>query len=188
MECSNEACDKGVHAKGLCNTHYARLLRHGDPLHAGRVTCKTPEESFMTRAIPDPESDCILWAGAKKKEGYGMIAVNGKPYSAHRYAWERVNGPIPDGLQADHRCLNPPCVNVAHLRLVTGAQNQQNRKLESHGNTGIRGVHWNRAQQRYQATYGLNGFQIHVGYFDDLEEAAEAVSKARMAAMKYTQN
>jgi hypothetical protein len=37
--------------------------------------------------------------------------------------WEQVNGPIPEGLQLDHLCSVPSCVNPDHLEPVTPAEN-----------------------------------------------------------------
>lgn len=42
---------------------------------------------------------------------------------AHRVAWIKAHGPIPDGLQVLHRCDNPPCVLLAHLFLGTPQNN-----------------------------------------------------------------
>lgn len=41
----------------------------------------------------------------------------------HRYAYERVHGLIPDGMQVDHICIVTSCVSPKHLQLVTQAQN-----------------------------------------------------------------
>jgi hypothetical protein len=51
--------------------------------------------------------------------------VDGEKCYSHRVYWERENGPIPEGLQIDHLCRNPGCVNPAHLELVTNAENTQ---------------------------------------------------------------
>jgi hypothetical protein len=63
-------------------------------------------------------SDCVRWHGHIKANGYGQAHVNRRPVYAHRLAWERANGPIPDGAQVHHRCGNRACVNVAHLELL----------------------------------------------------------------------
>ena len=39
--------------------------------------------------------------------------------------WERERGPIPEGLQLDHLCGVPSCVNLDHLEPVTGAENSR---------------------------------------------------------------
>jgi hypothetical protein len=42
---------------------------------------------------------------------------------AHRFAYELLVGPIPEGLVIDHLCRNRRCVNPAHLEPVTAEEN-----------------------------------------------------------------
>ena len=52
-------------------------------------------------------------------EGYGQFWDGTRLVRAHRFAYEQIVGPIPDGLQLDHLCRVRSCVNPAHLEPVT---------------------------------------------------------------------
>jgi|SRR6516162_3706690 len=69
-------------------------------------------------------SECWKWKGTLNR-GYGQFTIgNGRRVAAHRFIYGLVNGTIPEGLQLDHLCRNPYCVNPAHLEAVTGRVNK----------------------------------------------------------------
>ena len=139
---------------------------------------KTVEERFEEKV--DKSGECWLWTARCNHKGYGQFRYEGKKVYSHRLAFEWAHGEIPEGMQVDHRCFQRNCVRPEHLRLVTPAQNGQNRRgANSSNTTGVRGVHWNKHVQKYRAMVRLSGKLHHAGYYDTLEEAEAAVIAKR---------
>lgn len=68
------------------------------------------------------EGDCLLFTGAVSNR-YAQIEIQGVKQMAHRVAYELAKGPIPAGLELDHTCKRPTCINSEHLEPVTGRVN-----------------------------------------------------------------
>src|SRR5258706_12037463 len=82
-------------------------------------------ERFWAKVDVRGPDECWAWT-AGTVCGYGSFSVPGpRTVRAHRWIYEQVNGPIPDGLQIDHLCRNSLCVNPTHLEAVTGKENAQ---------------------------------------------------------------
>lgn len=54
---------------------------------------------------------------------YGTRTFFGELY-AHRIVATAMWGPIPEGWEVDHMCVNPPCCNPFHLRVVPLRENR----------------------------------------------------------------
>lgn len=70
------------------------------------------------------DQGCWIWTAARGTRDYGVFRVAGFQVRAHRFSYEQLVGPIPDGLQIDHLCCVHACVNPEHLEPVTNAENQ----------------------------------------------------------------
>ncbi len=57
---------------------------------------------------------CWEWLGGEWNT-YGRFRMPEKTWYAHRFVYERVVGPIPEGLTIHHHCENRMCVNPDHL-------------------------------------------------------------------------
>jgi HNH endonuclease len=89
--------------------HYARS-RRGQ--HAGYIV---EDRGYL--------GSCWIWQGGTQSQGYGRMSVDGKLVPAHRHYYEATKGPVPIGLQLDHLCHEPSCVNPDHLEPVTSTEN-----------------------------------------------------------------
>lgn len=83
---------------------------------------------FCSKITRDEFTGCWEWAGPPNKKGYVSFSVrlsarNWSHTTAHSAAYVFMVGPLPDGLQVDHRCENTGCVNPEHLALLTNREN-----------------------------------------------------------------
>lgn len=104
----------GAYNLGLPTTRFFRLLS------VGRI------------------NECWEWTGRLNSKGYGVFTVGSSTaYSAHKWLWELLFGPVPEGMVLDHMCHNKTdcnlgkhcphrrCGNPFHLRVTTPKENTQ---------------------------------------------------------------
>ena len=135
-------------------------------------------------AAVDKSGECWIWQRAVLNTGYGYFRVTTperKMVGAHRFAYELVNGAIPEGFVVDHICHEPKCVRPDHLRAVTIKQNLEHKLTESRtARSGVRGVAWNGTLKKWMAQV-RHDKKIYIGgYFSTVEEAAVAVRELRL--------
>ena len=174
--CSVDDCQRETKGLGYCNPHYQRHIKYGDPL--GSKPRPTSLGRFWSRV--EKTATCWNWTGLKTDEGYGAFYIRRTHLQAHRYAWELVNGPIPEGAVIDHRCLNEGCVNPDHLRPSTIKQNNENRRgAMRHSRTGVRGVTWREDMGKFVANVRHHKVRYYLGTFATLAEADVAAIAKR---------
>jgi hypothetical protein len=102
------------------------------------------------------------------------------------YYLHRLITNAPNGLFVDHIDGNGLNNTNGNLRIVTQAENAQNRRIGNNNKSGVCGVHWYDRYQKWCSRIGVNKRRIVLGYFDELEEAINAVKEARKKHMKFS--
>lgn len=83
----------------------------------------------------DQGEGCWAWTGALSG-GYGSFWNGEYTVLAHRYGYEMLREPIPEGLHIDHVCRNTACVKPVHLDVVSQADHALRRIVTTHCRRG----------------------------------------------------
>jgi hypothetical protein len=127
--CTIERCEGGQVGQGLCDKHYRRWRRYGDPLFTKRII-GDDEARWWSHVERRGDDECWPWTGKPNDDGYGVFygGAEGKVVGAHVWGYERFVEAVPPGNQLDHvrsnGCTMRNCVNfLRHLEPVTNREN-----------------------------------------------------------------
>jgi hypothetical protein len=131
---SDVQCPGRAEKKKMCGKHYRRVQRYGSP-YITKLIRGDDEARWVSKVDTSGGEDaCHHWLGRTNAHGYGCYHLQGKERLAHVVAWERENGPVPEGKQVDHECHNQAvslgscvpgicehrkCCNPRHMQLRT---------------------------------------------------------------------
>lgn len=113
---------------------------------------------------------------AVDRKGYRVGGINDQTYRASRVIYKLVHGIDAD--QVDHEDGNRQNNRLLNLRDVSGLDNQRNMKRPSNNTSGVIGVSWDTAKNKWTARIKVNGKTIHLGRFSELADAAAARKQA----------
>ena len=120
-------------------------------------------------------------AGVVDTHGYRKIRVYGKSYRASRLAELYVMGKWPEDI-IDHKNRQKDDDRWDNLRPATYSQNGMNTGIRVDSSSGIKGVDWHKHKKKWRACIGFDNRHIHLGLFDDLQDAIKA---RQLAEIKY---
>ena len=152
---------------------------HGDWLLVDISTPKFPDATMAVDTdVFDAHEGGRVWAykDVRGKYIYAKYNYNGKIFRVHRDVID-----VPDGMDADHithGTMNFIDNRKCNLRLATRSQNNINQSLNSSNTSGVKGVCWYKRSQKWNARIKVNGKRLHIGYFEDKNDAIEARKQA----------
>ena len=110
--------------------------------------------------------------------GYTRLTINGKKYLTHRLAWLYVYGEFPKG-DLDHIDNDRGNCRINNLRIANKSTNGFNRKKQANNTSGIKGVIWSKASNKWMVKIGVNKKKLYFGVWNDLEFAELVAQEAR---------
>lgn len=121
-------------------------------------------------------------AGDLNGQGYYRVRVRGRNYLALRIIWDLLH---PHDLltkddEIDHIDHNPRNNMANNLRKATRATNGRNVSKSRSNTSGIVGVYWKKREQKWLAQIKVNQKCLHIGYFDNFDDAVVARKAAEV--------
>lgn len=163
------------------------ILTGTDP---GTALIPLPAQDGSIRAYALIDASDAEWAGQWRWHlvgtGYAGRRMWGTASSRVVLLHRELLGPMyGDDTEGDHIDRDPLNNRRGNLRPLTLAGNLQNKPSYRGSTSPYRGVSWNRRQQQWHAQIQVSGKKMHLGYFTDELEAAEAARAARARLMPY---
>ena len=115
----------------------------------------------------------------------GYVVARGKNGENAVYLHVIVMSPVPDGMVVDHK-KHPPRNEKkvdnrkSNLEIKTASQNNINSSMYLNNTSGTKGVSWNKRFQKWMAYIQVDKKRMHLGYFDNKNDAIRARKKAEI--------
>ena len=158
-----------------------QLLRY-DPETGHLFWKERPLEGFATvragRTWNSRFAGKLASVGVHPTSGYIYIQIEGARFMAHRVIWKMMTDVDPEqvdhinGFRTDNRWSN--------LRDVTRIVNCQNARLSKNNQSGALGVMFHKASNKWLAKIGVGMKIVHLGVFDQFDDAAAARKAAEI--------
>lgn len=184
-------------AKLVFGSWKAAVLAAGFTPHRGRKPLP-PHIGYPDRIPLTSGNEIVGWARVNPEDrkrligrrwflgsdgyAYGTNPQGGSNVAMHR----QILGLAPGSeFEVDH--INGDRLDNRHcnLRLVTRAENLQNRTAPVTGRSRFRGVSWSSQHQRWMARASQNNRTVHLGVFDSELDAAVAAQRWRDEYMPF---
>ena len=189
-QCVVTGCENKSLSRGFCKKHYSQMIKHGRIFRTRFEPNELVEyedcfgvilvdrglrkiaETFVDKAD-------IEWVRQYKwylnTNGYVMTHTGGAEKYLHKLM-------LLDAKQVDHKDRDRLNNRRSNLRRCDSFENARNSSKNSLNTSGITGVQWHAATKRWRAFIHSNKRNIHLGLYDNFEDAK---AKRKQAEQEY---
>jgi len=121
----------------------------------------------ITNVAPNARKGSIV--GRVDSHGYMQVAIDKKDYFNHSLIWLYHYGYMPK--EIDHINRIKTDNRIENLREVSRTENMQNLGFRKNSKSGVPGVSWNKAKQKWEAYISVNRKLTYLGAFKEFYEA-----------------
>lgn len=140
-----------------------------------------PESHFSTENKWElfNRKHCNKIAGSYGDRGYGSVIFDGASYPITKLVFMLHNECDLEMSQIiDHKNGNPRDNSKDNLRFATQSENSCNTRKNTMNTTGVKGVDWNKASQRWRARIMIKNVR-YTKYYDSLLDAVATAIRFR---------
>jgi len=143
------------------------------------ILCYDPLTGIFTRLKTTQGACAGDVAGHKNSLGYIEISISNEKYLAHRLAWLYMTGKWPKHQidHADHIRSNNKWFN---LEEATHQENGKNVSLRSDNKSGVVGVYWSKAREKWVSNIAVDGKTVYLGISEKKEDAIKLRERANI--------
>lgn len=164
MECRLRNCSNKEKARGYCKTHYHQYIFM--PKHPLYYIWST----MIQRCTNPKHSRYADWGGR------GIKVCD--EWLQDYFTFEKDVGLRPTPFHQIDRINNEGNYEPGNIRWSTPILQARNRRKKKTNTSGMTGVCYSIRQKQWQASITVNKRRIHLGWFNDIEDAMTARARA----------
>lgn len=185
--CCVKGCNSKHHAKGYCRKHYDQIKKFGKIMNTryddneiilyddyAEIILYNLKYEEVGRAVIDKEDVNKIknyrWHLSK---GRVVAKINKENVLLHRFIIDANDEDI-----VDHINRNPLNNRRNNLRKTDFQGNAMNRSIQNNNTSTVVGVNWYKRYSKWRAFIKINHKSIHLGYFEDFNEAVKVRKEA----------
>ena len=136
------------------------------------------EGRLYWKVRPANNVDISKAAGCIGKDGYIEIKICRSAYKLHRLVYIWHFGSIEKKDVVDHISGDNTDNRINNLQAISNQKNIMKQRGRSDNTSGYRGVCWSERDNKWLAHIRFDNHRIHVGYIENIEDAAIAYDHA----------